>query len=106
MSLLHLTDTNFKKEVLESPLPALVDFWAPWCGPCRMIAPLIDEVAKEYQGKLVVAKVNVDESPKVATQYAVMSIPTIIFFKNGKVMDQAVGALNKPDLKRKIEENL
>jgi len=106
MSLLHLTDTNFKKEVLESPLPALVDFWAPWCGPCRIIAPLIDEVAKEYQGKMVVAKVNVDESPRVATQYAVMSIPTIIFFKGGKVMDQAVGALNKPDLKRKIEENL
>jgi thioredoxin 1 len=106
MTPLHLTDANFKKEVLESSLPVLVDFWAPWCGPCRMIAPIIDEMAKEYANKLVVGKVNVDDSPRVATQYAVMSIPTIIFFKNGKVMEQIVGALNKVELKRKIEDTI
>jgi thioredoxin 1 len=106
MSPIHLTDTNFKKEVLESDLPALVDFWAPWCGPCRMVAPIIDELAKEYRNKLRVCKINVDDNPRVATQYGVMSIPTLIFFKNGKVIEQIVGALNKVELKRKIEENL
>jgi thioredoxin 1 len=106
MSLIHLTDGNFKKEVLESDLPALVDFWAPWCGPCRMITPIIDELAKEYRNKLRVCKINVDENPRIATQYAVMSIPTLIFFKNGKVIEQVVRVLNKAELKRKIEENL
>ena len=106
MSPIHLTDGNFKKEVLESHLPALVDFWAPWCAPCRMIAPAIDELAKEYRNKLRICKINVDENPRVATQYGVMSIPTLIFFKNGKVSEQVVGALNKVELKRKIEENL
>jgi thioredoxin 1 len=106
MSSTHLTDGNFKKEVLESDLPALVDFWAPWCGPCRTIAPLIDELAKEYRNKLRVCKINVDENPRIATQYAVMSIPTLIFFKNGKVIEQVVRVLNKAELKRKIEENL
>ncbi len=106
MSPIHLTDTNFKKEVLESDLPALVDFWAPWCGPCRMVAPIIDELAKEYRNKLRICKINVDENPRVATQYGVMSIPALIFFKNGKVIEQVAGALSKPELKRKIEENL
>jgi len=106
MSPIHLTDTNFKKEVLESDLPALVDFWAPWCGPCRMITPIIDELAKEYRNKLRVCKINVDENPRIATQYAVMSIPALIFFKNGKVIEQVVRVLNKAELKRKIEENL
>jgi len=105
MSTQHFTDLNFKKEVLESELPVLVDFWAAWCGPCKMIAPLIDELAKEYAGKMKIGKVDVDTNPKIATKYGVMSIPTIIFFKNGKVMNQLVGAVNKPDLKRKIEEN-
>ncbi|MDD5129905.1 MAG: thioredoxin [Candidatus Omnitrophica bacterium] len=106
MSTQHFTDTDFKKEVLDSDLPVLVDFWAAWCGPCKMIAPLIDEMANEYSGKMKVGKVDVDSNPKVATEYGVMSIPTIIFFKNGKVMNQLVGALNKAELKRKIEENL
>jgi thioredoxin 1 len=106
MALVHLTDDNFKKEVLESVLPVLVDFWAPWCGPCKMIGPLIEESAKEFVGKMKVAKVNVDESPQAATQYGVMSIPTLMFFKAGNVMDQVVGALNRSDLKKKIQENL
>ena len=106
MSTQHFTDTNFKKEVLESELPVLVDFWAAWCGPCKMIAPLIDELAKEYAGKMKIGKVDVDTNPKIATEYGVMSIPTIIFFKKGKIMNQLVGAASKLDLKRKIEENL
>jgi len=106
MSTLHFTDANFKKEVLESNLPTLVDFWASWCGPCKMIAPLIEELAKEYAGKMKIGKVDVDANSKVATDYGIMSIPTIIFFKNGKVMNQHVGAVSKLDLKRKIEENL
>ena len=105
MSTQHFTDLNFKKEVLESDLPVLVDFWAAWCGPCKMIAPLIDELAKEYVGKMKIGKVDVDANPKIATEYGVMSIPTIIFFKSGKVMNQLVGVANKLDLKRKIEEN-
>jgi len=103
---LHLTEGNFKKEVLESDLPVLVDFWAPWCGPCRIIAPVIEELAREYHGKVKVGKVNIDENPAVATRYTIMSIPTVMFFKRGKVADQVVGALGKADLKRKIEESL
>ena len=106
MSTLHFTDANFKKEVLESDLPVLVDFWAAWCGPCKMIAPFIDELAKEYAGKMKIGKLDVDTNSKVATQYGVMSIPTIIFFKKGKVLNQLVGAVSKADLKRRIEENL
>ncbi|MFH0918653.1 MAG: thioredoxin [Candidatus Omnitrophota bacterium] len=105
MSTQHFTDDNFKKEVLESDLPVLVDFWAAWCGPCKMIAPLVDELAKEYTGKMKIGKVDVDTNPKIATKYGVMSIPTIIFFKKGKVMNQLVGAASKLELKRKIEEN-
>jgi len=103
---MNFTDTNFKKEVLESDLPVLVDYWAPWCGPCKMVGPIVDELAKEYHGKVKVGKLNVDDSPKVATQYGIMSIPTLMFFKDGKVMDQVVGALNKAALKKRIEENL
>lgn len=106
MSIMHFTDQNFKKEALESKLPVLVDFWATWCGPCKMIAPVVEELAKEYAGKVKIGKVNVEESPKTASNYGVMSIPTLIFFKNGKVTDQVVGALNKAELKKKIEENL
>lgn len=106
MSTHHFTDANFKKEVLESELPVLVDFWASWCGPCKMIAPVVDELAKEYCGKMKIGKVDIDANPKVASQLGVMSIPTIMFFKKGKVNNQLVGALNKIELKRKIEENL
>jgi thioredoxin 1 len=106
MSLLHFTDDNFKKEVLESRLPVLIDFWATWCVPCKKIAPLVEELAKEYAGKIKIGKVNVEESPKVASRYGVMSIPTLIFFKHGKVMDQVAGVPSKGDLKKKIEESL
>lgn len=105
MSTQHFTDLNFKQEVLESDLPVLVDFWAAWCGPCKTISPLIDELAKEYAGKLKIGKLDVDTNSKIATEYGVMSIPTIIFFKKGKVINQLVGAASKLELKRKIEEN-
>lgn len=106
MSTLHFTDSNFKKEVLESDLPVLVDFWAPWCGPCKTIAPLVEEFAKEYAGKMKIGKVDVDNNSKIPTQYGIMSIPTIVFFKKGKVMNQFMGAVSRHELKRKIEENL
>lgn len=106
MPILHVTDSNFKKEVLEKKPVVLVDFWANWCGPCKMIAPIIEELAKEYEGKIIIAKLDVDESPKVAGQYGIMSIPTLVFFKDGKVLSQVVGALNRNELKRKIEEIL
>jgi len=106
MEILHFTDANFKKEVLESDLPVLVDFWATWCGPCKMIAPIIEEAAKEYAGKVKIGKVNIDENPKMPTHYGVMSIPTLMFFKKGQVVNQFVGALSKAELKKKIQENL
>ena len=106
MVLLHFTDSNFKKEVLESDLPVLVDFWAEWCGPCRMVAPIIEELAREYAQKIKVGKIDIDENPKTPTRYGVMSIPTLMFFKKGLVNEQAVGALSKAELKKKIEENL
>lgn len=106
MSLIHLSDANFTKEVLESQVPVLVDFWAPWCGPCKMIAAAVEDLAKEYSKQIKVGKINIDENPKVPTQYGIMSIPTLMFFKNGKVVEQLVGAMPKAELKRKIEENL
>lgn len=106
MEIVHLTDSNFKKEVLESDLPVLVDFWATWCGPCRMIAPIVEELAKEFDRKIKVGKVEVDSNPNIAGQFGIMSIPTLMFFKTGKVMEQVVGALSKADLKKKIEANI
>jgi thioredoxin 1 len=92
---LAVTDATFEQEVLKSDLPVLVDFWAEWCGPCRMVAPIVDELSKEYSGKLKVAKVDVDSNTKIASQYGIMSIPSLLFFKNGKVVDQIVGAVPK-----------
>ena len=106
MSIHHFTDSNFKKDVLESNIPVLVDFWANWCGPCKMIGPVVEELAKEYNGKMKIGKLDVDTNSNSASTYGVMSIPTLIFFKDGKVMDQVSGALNKSTLKKKIEENL
>ena len=105
MALLHFTDTNFKKEVLESDLPVLVDFWASWCGPCKAIAPLIEELAGEYEGRVKIGKVNIEENPATPTRYGVMSIPTLLFFKKGRVTDQAVGALPKAEIKKRIEDS-
>lgn len=96
------TDFNFQTEVLKSDLPVLVDFWAPWCGPCRMIAPIVEEIASELNGKLKVVKVNTDENGSVAAQYGIMSIPTLGIFKNGKLVDAVIGAVPKHYLVSKI----
>jgi len=106
MNIQHFSDSNFRKEVLESRLPVVVDFWANWCGPCKMITPIVEELAKEYDGKVKIGKLDVDSNPHSASTYGIMSIPSLIFFKNGKVMDQVTGALNKASLKQKIEENI
>jgi thioredoxin 1 len=104
--LIHVSDSDFEKEILKSDQPALVDFWAPWCGPCQRIAPIIDELAKEYKGKVKVAKINVDESRKVATDLGVMSIPTLILFKGGQVVDKIVGLVPKDRLKEFVNKAL
>ncbi len=106
MSLIHLTEKNFNEEVVKSQLPVLVDFWAEWCMPCKRISPIVDEIAKEYSGKIKVAKLNVDESPNIAGKFGVMSIPTLLIFKNGKAVDQVIGFLSKSQLKARIEESL
>lgn len=93
-----LTTNNFDTEVLNSDIPVLVDFWAPWCGPCKIISPYIEELAKEYKGKIKVGKINIDEASELATKYMVMSIPTIMIFQKGKVMEKRVGAMSKNDL--------
>ena len=98
-----VNDTNFIQEVLESEIPVLVDFWANWCGPCKMMAPTVEEIAKEYQDKLKVCKVNIDDAPKITANYGVMSIPTFSIFKDGKVMEQVVGAVDKSVLDKKIK---
>ena len=106
MGIVHLTDSNFEKEVLECDLPVLVDFWAVWCGPCKMVGPVIEELAKEFDQKIKVGKLDVDENSAIASRFGIMSIPTLMFFKKGKVMEQAVGALSKAELKKKIEANI
>ncbi len=97
------TDTNFDQEVLKSDVPVLVDFWAPWCGPCRMVAPIVDEIAQEFQGKLKVVKLNTDENQGVAVQYGIRSIPTIGIFSNGQAVDGVIGAVPKQMLLSKIK---
>jgi thioredoxin 1 len=95
---LVLTDANFEAEVLASDKPVLVDFWAPWCGPCKMIAPTIDAVANDYSGKVRVGKVNTDDNPKTASSYSISAIPTVLVFKGGQVVDRFVGVVNKDKL--------
>ncbi|MGB2661112.1 MAG: thioredoxin [Candidatus Omnitrophota bacterium] len=101
-----LNDANFKAEVLESEIPVLVDFWAEWCMPCRMIAPMIDEVAEEYDGRVKVGKLNVDEAQATASSYNIMSIPTLVMFKNGEAVDKIMGAVPKTDVVSCVEKHL
>lgn len=101
-----LTDANFNQEVLQSNVPVLVDCWATWCGPCRMIAPIIEELAGEYAGKAKIGKLEVEENPAVSAQLNVQSIPTILFYKNGKVVDQVVGAVPKKVLAGKLDAQI
>jgi thioredoxin 1 len=101
---LHTTDADFKKDVLDSKVPVLVDFWAEWCGPCRMVAPVLDELAKEYDGKIKIAKVNVDENQQVSMDFHIRSIPTLLFFKDGQMVKQLIGAHPKTKLVTEIQE--
>ncbi|MBI4676813.1 MAG: thioredoxin [Elusimicrobia bacterium] len=100
---IQLTDKTFEKDVLQSPAPVLVDFWAPWCGPCRMLGPIIEELAKEYAGKIRVAKINTDENAEVAGRFRITALPSLLFFNKGKVMDQMVGVHPKAEIKKKLE---
>lgn len=102
----ELTDQSFENEVLNSDKPVLVDFWAEWCGPCRMVGPVVDELAGEYEGKLKVGKVDVDSNPEVSTKYQIRSIPALLIFKNGEVVDQIVGAVPKAQLKKQVDAQL
>ena len=102
----HISDATFDAEVLKSELPVLVDFWAEWCGPCKMIAPILEEVAKEYEGKLVIAKVDVDANQAVPAKFGIRGIPTLILFKNGEAAAQKVGALAKGQLTQFIDSNI
>ena len=104
--LLQVTDKNFSTEVLNAEIPVLVDFWATWCAPCRSISPIVDDLAKQFLGKLKVAKLNVDENPGTPSQYGVRGIPTLILFKGGKVIDQVVGAVPKTRLVAMVEKAL
>lgn len=101
--LTKLSDANFKKEVLQSDLPVLVDLWAVWCGPCKMIEPSVEQIANEYAGKLKVAKLNVDENPKIPSKFGVRSIPTLLFFRDGELRDQIIGAVPKKQIVNKVE---
>ena len=103
---IHVTDAAFEKTILQSPTPVIVDFWAPWCGPCKMVAPILEKIAKEYDGKVVVAKVNTDENPEWAEKYGVQGIPTMLFVANGKMLHRQVGAMPEPMLRNVLTQFL
>jgi thioredoxin 1 len=103
MAEIQLTDDTFDKDVLQSPQPVLVDFWAPWCGPCRMLTPVVEELAKEYTGKIRVGKINTDEHPNAASRFKISAIPTLLFFKDGKVVEQLVGVHSKAEIKKTLD---
>ncbi len=105
-NVLVVTNSNFEGEVLKSDKPVMVDFWAPWCGPCKTIGPVIDEIANEYNGRAVVGKINVDDEGELARKYRVMSIPTLLFFKNGEVVERLIGARPKSDLTKILDGQL
>jgi len=104
--IIHTSDASFEQEVLQSSIPVLVDYWAEWCGPCKMIAPILDEVAKEYEGRIKVAKLNIDENQNTPPKYGIRGIPTLMLFKNGNVEATKVGALSKSQLTAFIDSNI
>jgi thioredoxin 1 len=104
--IIHVTDSTFKSEVLDSTVPTLVDFWAEWCGPCKMIAPILEDAAKDYAGKLRIAKINIDDNPKTPGEFGIRGIPTLLLFKGGSMEAQKVGALSKSQLTAFIDNNL
>jgi len=106
MGALHFTEKDFGKEVLQSPVPVLVDFWAEWCGPCKMMGPIVDQAADDLSGKMKVGKVNVDESQELAARYGIMSIPTLLVFKNGNMVEQFSGAMPKEQLLQRLKKHL
>lgn len=106
MSVSEVTDEQFKDVVLDSDLPVLVDFWAPWCGPCRMVTPVVEEIAKQYEGQLKVVKLNTDDNPEVSGKYGIRSIPTLMIFKGGQRVDMVVGAVPKSTLSTTLEQYL
>ncbi len=103
MNSVQITDANFEREVLSSPVPVLVDFWAPWCGPCRMLGPVIEELAQEYDGRVKIGKLNTDENPAAAGALRVTALPTVILFKNGRPVDGVLGVHPKAELRRRLE---